>query len=280
MKNKIKFLFLAIMCAVVVIVSCRKTNSNAVLSIPELSTQLQSSQVFNRYMLFTTRIKRGVLADKYNLTKATQEKLKAIWSENKKQTMANMAQSFTTAGVDNAKEFVFLNINAQRYHNLLLHDFPQLRNMPAKDAVALMHKIYFDIEGNQAHEPSIKDLFAERLLNQEKRGLLNSGDKKRTLDILDGACYSACATPCAKAYDDVLLSAEETFATVWFACQEDWDKEYNAAETYEDEVAANDKFNLCEGDALLAYNTAIVDAIGTRTSCEAGCISQCTIPEN
>ncbi|MBW4889958.1 hypothetical protein KXQ82_09535 [Mucilaginibacter sp. HMF5004] len=281
MKNKIKVLCLAIMCAVAVIVSCRKANSDTVLSIPELSAQLQTSQAFNRYMLFSARLKRGLIADKYNLTKTTLKNFKAVVSANeatnKKETLANMAKSFTAAGIDNAKEFVFLNLNIQHYHDLLLHDFPQLKAMPTKDAIALLHKVYFDIEGNKAHEPSIKDLYAERQVNQQKRQLLKSVDKIHTLSELDPICYSVCNSNCFIAYANALAQAERVWDGTTFDCQATYEKDYNAAETYEQEADALYNWGVCLGDADDTLADSINAAGDANSECVASCSTSCLV---
>jgi len=152
--------------------SCKKNTSNSVLAPTELSTQLRSSLAFNRYMLFTTRLERGIIAGKYNLTKENQKNVDVLMQAQKKETLNQICQDLTTAGIDNSKEFIFLNINAHHYRNVLIQEFPQLKNMAPKEAVSLFNNLYFK-EMNHP-KPDLASLLEQRKINIALRNKISS----------------------------------------------------------------------------------------------------------
>ncbi|PTR01155.1 hypothetical protein C8P68_101388 [Mucilaginibacter yixingensis] len=147
MKSK-NFIYLILFSAVS-FGACKKaiTPINGAVSAKDsvqLVDQLKASATFNRFMSYNERFKSESIADKFNMSAQTRKNLVVLINKNEKETsIKQLADEFKKAGVDNAQDFITLNINRKRFYDQLVNEFPELRKINSINKVRLFKAAYY-----------------------------------------------------------------------------------------------------------------------------------------
>ncbi|MEO6522076.1 MAG: hypothetical protein ABIN91_10390 [Mucilaginibacter sp.] len=157
--------------SVLILGSCRKSSSlisqDGAVDTVQIVNDLKASPSFNKYMLFTVRLQRGLLTDKYNLNHATISSLNQIASHHDRKPISQIAADMTKAGVDNAREFVFYNINRRNFYQIVKKEFPALQKLTPKERQKIFKAAFYSDPKHKKN--NFQKLLVERKLTQAQR---------------------------------------------------------------------------------------------------------------
>jgi len=141
--------------------SCKKGTYETVRSdvtVETLPAALKTSATFRQYMVYSSRVENGILADKYNM-KNVNWKYISTNSVNL-HSMKELYAVYQKAGMENAQEYIDNTLRKTYAYHRLCRAFPVLNRISSKQAASIERRVYF--EDMKAKKPDVLALKAQR----------------------------------------------------------------------------------------------------------------------
>ncbi|MBB6107933.1 hypothetical protein SAMN05421821_101152 [Mucilaginibacter lappiensis] len=120
--------------------SCTKDKgTSAKVSI---SSQLDNSATFKKYMTYESSLETGLVIDKYNMSnvdfKYISSHVKGVHSHQ------GLIDVYTKAGMDNAADYLANSLKSNLYYLKLKAEVSDVSTLNSRDFATLSHKVYYE----------------------------------------------------------------------------------------------------------------------------------------